>query len=47
MKELIFGIMGGLGLFIFGLLQMSEGLRRASGEKMRRALSGLTNNPLN
>lgn len=45
-KELIFGIIGGLGLFIFGISEMSEGLHKACGERMRRILSGLTNNPI-
>ncbi|MFC1674389.1 Na/Pi cotransporter family protein [Candidatus Omnitrophota bacterium] len=41
-KEIIFGIIGGLGLFIYGLKQMSDGLHKASGERMRRILHGLT-----
>ncbi len=45
-KEVIFSVLGGLGLFIFGIRQMSEGLRKASGERMRRLLSNLTNNPV-
>lgn len=45
-KELIFGLLGGLGLFIYGLSEMSEGLHKASGEKMRRILHNLTGSPL-
>jgi len=45
-KEAIFSVVGGLGLFIFGIKMMSEGLRKASGDRMRRLLSGLTNNPI-
>lgn len=45
-KEIIFGLLGGLGLFIYGLWEMSEGLHKASGERMRRILHGLTGNPL-
>ncbi len=45
-KELIFGIIGGLGLFIYGIMEMSEGLRKACGDRMRKILAGLTNNPI-
>ena len=45
-QEIIFSVVGGLGLFIFGIKQMSEGLRKASGERTRRLLSNLTNNPV-
>ncbi len=44
-KEIIFGLLGGLGLFIYGLWEMSEGLHKASGERMRRVMHGLTGNP--
>lgn len=45
-KELIFGIIGGLGLFIYGIRLMGEGLQKAAGDKMRRLLKALTTNPL-
>lgn len=45
-KELIFGIVGGLGLFIFGIHMMGEGLHKALGDKMRKILGALTGNPL-
>ena len=45
-KELIFGILGGLGLFIYGIWEMSEGLHKASGERMRKILHGLTGSPI-
>ena len=41
-KELVFGIIGGLGLFIFGIKIMSDGLKKVAGERMRRILSYLT-----
>lgn len=44
LQELIFGIIGGLGLFIFGLKIMSEGLKKVAGEKMREILAHMTNN---
>jgi len=46
LKEIIFGVAGGLALFIFGMNLMSEGLKKAAGEKMRRILETLTKNPL-
>jgi phosphate:Na+ symporter len=45
-KELIFGIVGGLGLFIYGIWEMSEGLHKLSGDRMRRALHNLTGSPI-
>jgi phosphate:Na+ symporter len=43
-KALIFGIMGGLGLFLFGMKIMSEGLQKVAGDRMRKILAALTNN---
>jgi len=45
-QELIFGVVGGLGLFIYGLKLMGEGLQKAAGDKMRKLLHALTTNPL-
>ena len=45
-KELIFGIIGGLGLFIYGIWEMSEGLHKISGERMRRILHNFTGHPI-
>ncbi len=41
---LLTGLIGGLSLFLMGMLMMSEGLKKAAGEKMRTILTGLTNN---
>ncbi len=46
MLELLFGIFGGLGLFIFGIFVMGEGLQKIAGDKIRIILSKLTNNNL-
>lgn len=46
LKEFIFNVIGGLGLFIYGIHLMSEGLQKACGDKMRRLLAILTTNPL-
>jgi len=45
-KEVIFGLFGGLGLFIYGIWQMSEALHKVCGEKMRRVLHNLTGSPI-
>ena len=44
LQELLFGVLGGLGLFIFGINIMSDGLQKAAGEKMRDIIRFLTNN---
>jgi phosphate:Na+ symporter len=41
-KEMIFGTVGGLGLFLFGMGVLSEGLKKVAGRKIRRILSALT-----
>ena len=43
-QKLIFGIAGGLGLFLFGMKIMSEGLQKVAGDRMRKILAALTNN---
>lgn len=40
----IFQLFGGLGLFLYGMRIMSEGLERAAGDRMREILGKLTNN---
>jgi phosphate:Na+ symporter len=45
-KELVFGIFGGLGLFIYGIHIMGDGLQRVAGDKFRNILKALTSNPL-
>lgn len=43
-QNLIFGLVGGLGLFLFGMKIMSEGLQKIAGSRMRKILGALTNN---
>jgi|LGOV01.1.fsa_nt_gb phosphate:Na+ symporter len=43
-QKLIFGLMGGLGMFLFGMKIMSEGLQKIAGDRMRKILAALTNN---
>ena len=45
-QQLMFGLIGGLGLFLFGMKIMSEGLQKIAGEKMRQILSSLTSHRL-
>jgi phosphate:Na+ symporter len=45
-QNLIFGLVGGLGLFLFGMKIMSEGLQKVAGDRMRKILAALTNNRL-
>lgn len=45
-QKLIFGLVGGLGLFLFGMKTMSEGLQKVAGDRMRKILAALTNNRL-
>lgn len=44
--QIIFGLLGGMAVFIYGMNMMSECLQKAAGEKMRGILSLLTRNPV-
>ncbi len=44
--SMIFGLLGGLAVFIYGMNLMSDGLQKAAGERMRRILEVLTSNPI-
>ena len=41
---LLTGLIGGLSLFVMGMIMMSDGLKKAAGDKMRTILTGITNN---
>lgn len=41
---MILGIIGGLGLFLFGMVQMSDGLKQVAGRKLRTILESMTKN---
>lgn len=43
---LIIGLFGGLGLFLFGMHTMSEGMQQSAGERMRSILEQVTRNRL-
>lgn len=40
------GLLGGLGLFIYGMKQMSEGLQKTAGKKLRHFLAAMTSKPI-
>ncbi|MCD8355248.1 MAG: Na/Pi cotransporter family protein [Clostridia bacterium] len=42
----LFGLAGGLAMFLFGMNSMSDALQKAAGERMKQILSFLTRNPL-
>ncbi len=44
--ETVFGLLGGLAVFLFGMNMMSEGLQKAAGAKMKSILSLFTSNPV-
>jgi len=44
--DIIFGLIGGLGFFLFGMKLMSEALRSVAGEKLKDILQFLTKTPL-
>ncbi|MCK4326141.1 Na/Pi cotransporter family protein [bacterium] len=45
-RELVFGLIGGLGLFFFGMKLLSDGLRKVAGERVRRILQLLIKTPV-
>lgn len=45
-KEMIFGTVGGLGLFLFGMGLMSDGLKKVAGRKLKNILGSLTKHRL-
>lgn len=44
--QILFGLFGGLAVFIYGMNMMSECLQKAAGEKMKVVLALLTKNPV-
>lgn len=43
---LIFGLVGGLGLFLYGMQLMADGLQKIAGDRLRRLLEILTSTPI-
>ena len=44
--RIVFGLLGGLAIFIYGMNLMSECLQKAAGERMKSILALLTRNPV-
>lgn len=44
--QTLFGLFGGLAIFIFGMNMMSESLQKVAGSKMKKVIGFLTINPL-
>ncbi|MCB2206261.1 Na/Pi cotransporter family protein [bacterium] len=42
--QMAFGVLGGLGLFLIGMKQMSEGMQAVAGERLRRMIAAVTDN---
>lgn len=45
-QVVLFSFLGGLGLFLFGLRSMSDGLQAVAGDRMRNILEKGTSNPI-
>lgn len=43
--EILFGLIGGLGFFLFGMKLLSEGLRNVAGDRLKRILHLFTRTP--
>lgn len=43
--SVLIGLIGGLGLFLFGMQRMAEGLQKAAGDKLRRIIELFTSHP--
>jgi len=44
-QDMIFGFIGGLGIFLFGLKYMGDGLQVAAGDRLQSILDRFTTNP--
>jgi phosphate:Na+ symporter len=43
---MVFGIIGGLGIFLLGMKNVSEGMQAVAGDKLRKLINAVTNNRL-
>ncbi len=46
MLEILFQVCGGLGIFLLGMKNMSEGMQAVAGERLRKMIGAITNNRL-
>lgn len=44
LQQLLFGLVGGLGLFLLGMKNMSEGMQAVAGTGLRKMIAAVTNN---
>ncbi|HZK27825.1 MAG TPA: Na/Pi cotransporter family protein [Thermoclostridium sp.] len=44
--RIVFGLLGGVAIFLYGMNMLSEGLQKVAGDKLRHIISVLTNNPV-
>lgn len=42
--EILFSVFGGLGIFLLGMRNMSEGMQQVAGQKLRKLINAITNN---
>ncbi len=42
--KMIFGVVGGLGIFLLGMKNMSEGMQAVAGRRLRKLIDAVTNN---
>lgn len=45
-QEIVIAFLGGLGLFLFGIKFMGDGLQKVAGDRLREVLDRLTSNPI-
>lgn len=44
MIDILFKVIGGLGIFLYGMESMSEGMQKLAGERLKKIISALTTN---
>jgi len=44
--DILFKVVGGLGVFLYGMESMSEGMQKLAGERLKKIISALTTNRL-
>ena len=42
--KMIFGVLGGLGIFLLGMKNMSDGMQAVAGNRLRKMINAVTNN---
>jgi len=45
-QRIVFGLAGGLALFLYGMFRLSEGLQKMAGDRLKRAMELFTKSPL-